>query len=292
MLLLGLVLSGCGTDSAAQADAPGATASSSAASSSAGPEAPVTPSPTAAPGDLQYVALGDSYAAAPGVPTSDMAGGCFRSDNNYAHLLAAGDDSIFLTDVTCSGATSDDVITKQVPALSEETDLVTVGIGGNDFNLFTSVLSSCLAVGSSSGDGAGCTDEAQPQVDAVTPQIQGNIGRVLDAVTAAAPEATVLVVGYPALLPASGSCPALVPVAEGDYPLVASINRDLSDALRAEAERRDLTYVDVFAASTGHDICSDDPWVNGITTAEDGTIPFHPFAAEQAAVAELIDQAR
>jgi len=79
-----------------------------------------------------------------------------------------------------------------------------------------------------------------------------------------------------------------VPLAAGDYPFVAGINRSLSDALEAQAEQRGLTYLDVFAASEGHDVCSDEPWVNGVQTAADGTIPLHPFAIEQAAIAAMI----
>ena len=31
----------------------------------------------------RYVALGDSYSAGPLIPTTDLAGGCARSDHNY-----------------------------------------------------------------------------------------------------------------------------------------------------------------------------------------------------------------
>jgi len=62
----------------------------------------------------------------------------------------------------------------------------------------------------------------------------------------------------------------------------------LSAALREEAGQRGLTYIDVHAASQGHDVCSSDPWVNGQNVASDGTIAFHPFAREQAAVASMI----
>lgn len=288
-----LAISGCSSDGATSTDIGGSGGSpSDSASVSPGPsDASAAPSsPVPGPDDVQYVALGDSYAAAPGVPVSDAAGGCFRSDHNYAHLVAAQDPAIFLTDVTCSGATSDDVITKQVPSLSKDTDLVTIGIGGNDFGLFTRVLGGCLSLAGDDPTGAPCTATAETQVAKVADKIQANIGSVLDAIAAAAPDARIVVVGYPALLPTSGSCPDLVPVADGDIPFVAGINEGLSTALRREAGKRDLDYVDTFTASKGHDVCSDDPWVNGIDTAPDGTIPFHPFAVEQAAVASMITE--
>ena len=40
------------------------------------------------------------------------------------------------------------------------------------------------------------------------------------------------------------------------------------------------------AVSTGHEVCSSDPWVNGSTTDESAALAFHPFAAGQEAVAD------
>jgi len=258
---------------------------------------PAGPAGPASPGDgLSYVALGDSYAAAPGVPETDVAGGCFRSDSNYAHVLAEAAD-LTLVDVTCSGATSDDVIADQVPSLSPDTDLVTVGTGGNDLGLFIRVLTGCLTPpdgGSAAPDGSDisagsrCAQVVREEIEPASAEIQAKMGAVLDAITAAAPDAEVYVVGYPALLPAQGTCPDVVPIAAADYPLVAGVTRALSESLREEAEARDLPFVDVLAASRGHDLCSDDPWVNGAELAADGTLPFHPLAVEQAAIATLI----
>ena len=36
----------------------------------------------------RYVALGDSFSAGPLIPTTDLAGGCARSDHNYPPLVA------------------------------------------------------------------------------------------------------------------------------------------------------------------------------------------------------------
>ncbi len=262
-LLAAAALTGCSSDDGEADPAPSSASSSASASSAV---------------EMEYVALGDSYAAAPGVPETTT--GCFRSSGNYAHLVAASDDAIGLTDVTCSGATSSDVVEKQVPALSESTDLVTIGIGGNDFDLFTEVLSACL--------GSPCTEATAPLVERLLPDIETNIGDTLDAVIGDAPRAQVIVVGYPDLVPERGSCPDRIPLADEDLPLVDSVNQGLSDALRAQAKERGLDYVDVARASQGHDVCAKVPWVNGAETAPDGTIPFHPFAVEQEAVAELV----
>lgn len=256
------------------------------------PESASAPaSETAAEEAISYVALGDSYAAAPGVPNTSGEDGCFRSDQNYAHQIAAADDTIELTDVTCSGATTDDVLTKQVPALDADTDLVTLGIGGNDFQLFLTLIGECTAPGPDAA-GTPCTDAVSKRAETWLPRIEANIGKTLDAVVEAAPDAQVVVVGYPTLLPRTGSCPDLIPLPVGDFPFVNEVTNGLSDALRTQAEKRDLDFVDVARASRGHDICAKKPWVNGVDTAPDGTIAFHPFLAEQRAVAKLVDRVR
>ena len=121
------------------------------------------PQKSAAAPVIDYVALGDSYSAAPLVPgppgklgmRSDPAG-CARSWNNYPAHLAGYLDVASYTDVTCSGAQVADFFAPQgggqqgapaqLDALSADTDLVTVGIGGNDYGLFGSLIQSCGAL--------------------------------------------------------------------------------------------------------------------------------------------------
>src|SRR5436305_9853592 len=85
-------------------------------------------------GNSQYVALGSSFAAGLGVgqraPNSPTL--CLRSAQNYAHLLAKA-RGLNLTDVTCSGATTQHILEgsqffqpPQVDALRPNTGLVTV----------------------------------------------------------------------------------------------------------------------------------------------------------------------
>src|ERR1700759_509905 len=68
---------------------------------------------TATAGAAQWVGLGDSYAAGPLIPNQSLNPlGCLRSDHNYAHLAAARAGKS-LTDVSCSGATTDDMTAAQ-----------------------------------------------------------------------------------------------------------------------------------------------------------------------------------
>ncbi len=245
----------------------------------------------------QYVAIGDSYAAGSLIPTTDVANGCFRSDHNYPSLVAKALHAK-LVDRTCSGADSSDFTKSQYPdvppqrtALDADTDLVTVGLGGNDQDVFASLIQKCPALESGDPSGAPCRafmsaggkDVLLEHLRATT----GRLTKVLDEVHRRAPHAEVLAVGYPQIVDPTNRCSEL-PLSKGDYAYAAAVNKALSDTVRKAAAASGSTYVDVWSASRGHDICSDDPWVNGATNVRDKAPRYHPFAAEHAAVAKLI----
>src|SRR5207237_9511985 len=61
-----------------------------------------------------YVALGDSYTAGPVIPVLQPDPlGCLRSDHNYPHLVAPFLALPVFRDVSCSGATTDDMTQPQ-----------------------------------------------------------------------------------------------------------------------------------------------------------------------------------
>ena len=91
----------------------------------------------------RYVALGDSYAAGPGVPRLRITSGlCGRSTNNYPTRVAAELAPSAFTDVSCSGAETHHMTTRQhsnppqYSALKADTRVVTITIGGNDADFF------------------------------------------------------------------------------------------------------------------------------------------------------------
>jgi lysophospholipase L1-like esterase len=258
--------------------------------------------PPADDGLTHYVALGDSYTAAPAVPVTDPTNPCFRSDHNYPSLIAAKLPLTELVDVSCSGATTAAMTTAQNPAgkdvppqfdaLDEGTDLVTLGIGGNDQALFLSWATECAQVGQTDPEGSPCADDNQAsggdEILDLLPQIQENVTTVIEGVQDRAPDARVIVVPYPRILPDEGTCPELVPFAEGDYAYINSIIEGLDDALVGAAKDTGVEWVDVYQASRNHDICAEKPWVNGFSGDQTQATILHPFAAEQAAVAQLI----
>ena len=252
---------------------------------------------------VRYVALGDSYTAAPLIPTTNTSDGCLRSSQNYpAQVAAAFGARGTLVDVSCTGATTGDALTgqatsegpvpAQVDAVTKDTTLVTIGLGGNDNDVFTTLLYTCYSLASTDPTGAPCTSSlATRGIDlvGVAALSAGGVERVVRAVRARAPRAQVLVVGYPVLVPETGFCTALG-FAAGDYPMARAVNKAINAAVRAGAAAGGAQYVDVGAASAGHDVCAGSAaWVNGILGfGPDGAAPYHPFRTEQRAVASMI----
>lgn len=294
--VLALTACGGGGGAGGRAADPTASPSGSPSTSSA-----TTPGAAGSGDTRQYVALGDSFTSAPLVPETDPADPCLRSSMNYPALVAQAVPGLELTDVSCAGADStalvgvqtigSDLVPAQFDALSDDTDLVTVGMGGNDFGLLGSLIADCASSSSVDPQGQPCTDAAlggqKQDLTKVLPKLEERITAVLAGVADRAPGAEVVLVGYPRLLPATGTCPQL-PVAAGDYDYVRSLDRGLNDALARAAQASGVTYVDVFAASEGHDICSAQPWVNGKDTIPGRALAFHPFAEGQQAVADLV----
>lgn len=258
--------------------------------------------PAADPAYETYVALGDSYTAAPLVPETDTSNGCLRSTSNYPSLVAAATPGTTLVDVSCSGADSASLVglqqtgngpqPPQFDALTTDTDLVTVGIGGNDLNLFGTLVGTCSRLRDSDPTGAPCearlSSGGSDRLSRALPQIRSHVTAIVKGIRNRAPNARVLVVGYPQILPATGTCPDLMPLAIGDYAYARRILEGLADAVEQGTRAARGEYVDLFPATAGHDICAKDPWINGQRTDTSRALAFHPFAAEQEKAAELV----
>ena len=254
---------------------------------------------TTPPEFKHYVALGDSYTAAPRVPTTDVANGCFRSDGNYPALVAERLDIAKLVDVSCSGAKTRDLthrqrtvgdttVAPQLAAVDRNTDLVTLGIGGNDFDLFGTLVATCSKLRRTGAGDSPCADTLRARgVDLVaeTREIGTRVEAAVKEIRRRAPRTSVVLVGYLRLAPSTGRC-AQLPFAPGDYAFGQRVSRALNAAIERAARRTRAEFIDMYAASRGHDVCSEDPWVNGGQTVEGKALAFHPFAEGEAAVAE------
>jgi hypothetical protein len=214
---------------------------------------------------LRYVALGDSYSAASGVlpPDPTAPPWCLRSASNYPYVIAAATGAQ-LTDVTCGAAETGDFFTPQysgVPpqldAVGEDTELVTMTIGGNDSGVFIDSIVECGAAGLSTlGQGSPCKDRYGSSFeDTIRSSTYPSLVNALQAVLAAAPEAEVAILGYPWIMPTADGCFDRMPVADGDVPYLRGIQATLNDAVRRAAAETGATYVDMSEVSDGHDAC-------------------------------------
>jgi lysophospholipase L1-like esterase len=247
---------------------------------------------------FEYVALGDSFTAT-GLPREE-GGDCRRSTQNYPHLLADAHPEWVLADVSCGGASTEamlgshqvrdtsTVARPQFDALDAGTDLVTVSLGGNDFDVYWAYLYRCTQVAPQDPDGAPCRAANGRAVEGHMDEIRARLAEVMEEVKRKAPEARVFFVGYPRLLPDQGSCPKKVPVARGDVDYVRSMHALLVRAQRAAARDAGAEFVDLYTPSEGHDICSDEPWINDYTDGPEGAYNFHPMPALQRAITDLI----
>ena len=250
---------------------------------------------TAQADTLEYVALGDSAAAGPLIPNQDPALWCLRSDRDYprvaAELLGAT-----LTDVTCSGATTDHFagrqfgfVEPQYDALKPTTDLVSITIGGNDVGLVQTALS-CINL-LPEPVGLSCKDRLTAGGDQTAKDIAEwapEFGAALDEVKRRSPHAKILVTGYGTYI-RPGGCHPVQPIwaRDADY-LQGSVNL-LSATAKAEAEKRGATYVDLAAVSVGHDTCAApaDRYLEGLIPTTIAA-PLHPNAAGMKAFGTVV----
>jgi lysophospholipase L1-like esterase len=253
-----------------------------------------------APAGQVYVALGDSYTASP--LTGPLAGpppGCLRSTNNYPHLVAERTGAR-LTDVSCSGAQTRDLAAPQTvqggqnppqyAALGAGTQLVTVGIGGNDIG-FGEIVQSCVSptpFGTPCRDRyvQGIHDELAARIDAVGDRLDD----VLDEVHRRAPTARVLLVGYPSILPAQGpGCFPVVPYTAGDVDYLRGVLTHLNEQIADAASDGEATYVDTATPTVGHDVCTPPGtrWIEGLVPTAPA-YPVHPNALGAAALSRAV----
>ena len=175
----------------------------------------------------------------------------------------------------------------QLRAVRSGTDLVTLGIGGNDGDLFTRLATACVGPDLQLRQRCSPLRTALADAARVIDRTGRRIAEVLRSVRGSAPGAQVVLVGYPRLAEPTRSCPAL-PLLPADRTGVVRLERRLDRALDRAARAAGARLADVHAASRGHEICSADPWVNGGLTDPQRALAFHPFPVEQRAVADTV----
>ena len=244
----------------------------------------------------EYVALGSSFAAGPRLgplaPGSPYA--CWRTVENYSHQLAQA-TGLRLVDASCGGATAGNILEggpffqpPQIEAVGSSARLVTITVGGNDVGYIGDLgLLAYRARGGILGSlirtawNGPRPDDARPFDELVT-----RLVAIVTAVHRRSPQASVVLLTYPQVLPPSGTC-ASIGISEQEALLMRGVALRLAQATRTAASRSRALLVDMANESEGHDACSGDPWVNG-SAPRDGAM-FHPNLAGARAAASSLE---
>ena len=163
------------------------------------PPGPVATGPL--PAGSRYVALGSSNAAGANIPpvAIDRPARCGASEVSYARLLARR-LTLNLTDATCGGATTVQVLQPwnelpaQIDAVTADTRLVTISIGGNDLNYMGVVFAGSCRMGLRDprmAAGSECPTVPEPDAAAYT-RVENQIVAIVQAIKARAPQARVV----------------------------------------------------------------------------------------------------
>ena len=218
-----------------------------------------------------YAALGDSYSSGLGAGSSYTGGSCDRSSGAFAALWSAAHTGVPFVQLACAEATTSDVTT-QAQHIPTGTGLVSVTVGGNDVG-FSTIMITCALHGTSA-----CVSAVNAAETLVNTALPGRLDSTYDAIRAAAPNAGVVVLGYPLFYQLNVffcfglSSTSRAKIDEG-------INA-VDSQLAAAAARHGFAFADVRTAFVGHQLCSGNKWLHAIDLA-DMQESYHPTASGQ-----------
>lgn len=265
-------------------------------------------------GFREYVALGDSWSADVSLThltTEHVPSGCAQSSFDYPKQVAKALGVPVLRDATCGGATTvdltkpqdvnlikgivDGINPPQFDRLSANTDLVTLGIGGNDIGL-AGAVGKCINLLPTLTVVPGAVLPAPLGAPCKTTWVSGNDDRMsrriveaepkvraaVEGIRERSPQATILLVDYLAGMPRVGGCYPYVQVTDLDMDWLSDKLEELNAMLARVARASGVRFVDTFTTSIGHDVCQlpGTKWVEGVlplsTDPLGPAIPFHP----------------
>ena len=254
---------------------------------------------SSAPARVEYVAMGSSYAAGPGIGTRapGSPAQCSQSSENYAHLFARK-RGLDLIDVSCSGATTQSILGSwrslppQLHGVTPKTRLVTITIGGNDVFWMANLTAwSCQNMGASA---AACSPRSDAEVAAAFESLPGNLRKIVDGIRQVSPKARIVFVNYITLLPEKGSCPDKLALTGDELEKSRASAAKVATITESVAKQTGSDLLKASDVSKGHDVCSSDPWVNGYpapdATSAFAPVPYHPRIQAMQAVADALDR--
>ncbi|MEO6885578.1 MAG: SGNH/GDSL hydrolase family protein [Jatrophihabitantaceae bacterium] len=229
--------------------------------------------PASAASAVRYVALGDSYSSGVGSGSYiSSSGNCLRSTLAYSQLWTNAHSPASYVSVACSGAKTTDVTANQVSALSSSTTLVSISIGGNDLN-FAGVMQDCVLYSTST-----CVSELNAAEAKARGSLPGWLDTVYNAIRSHAPNAKVVVVGYPRFYHNVWYCVGLSSTDRNKINEAADV---LDGVVSTAASRHGFKFADVRAAfANGHEICDSGSWLHSVDWSNI-TQSYHPTASGQ-----------
>jgi lysophospholipase L1-like esterase len=260
----------------------------------------------------RYVALGSSFASGPGVTqlADDRDPRCTRSNDNYPRQLARR-LKLELVDVSCGGATTQHVLTgwnellPQIDALTADTQLVTVTIGGNDVGYIGQLFAGSCGTDAAATDAskAACAgfrarassapSASQPFVsdEAKWSAAEAGLSTIAAEVSRHSPRARLVFVEYLTVVPSSKPCDA-IPLSEKAAQQGRDTAARLARLTQQVALRSGAEFLPVASLSQGHDACAKAPWVTGFVPAVPASgkpfVPYHPNLDGMTAVADAL----
>lgn len=215
-----------------------------------------------------YVALGDSYAAGTGSGGTTLDSACMKTTNAYPYQIAQSRAGTNLTFVACGGATTTDVMNKQISSVTSSTNVVTVEIGGNDIGFANLILNCTLG---------NCTSQLSSTAGSIPSTLPSKLQTVYSAIKSRAPLAKVIVVGYPD--PAgTKTCLSALGISSAEATGIHAVASALSNTIQSTATSNGFSYVNAIPAFAGHDVCASTPWINGMNFSSGA---YHPNANGQ-----------
>ncbi|MER6332512.1 SGNH/GDSL hydrolase family protein [Streptomyces sp. NPDC001034] len=219
-----------------------------------------------------YVALGDSYASGVGSGSYiSSSGSCDRSTKAAAYLWNAAHSPASFSFNACSGATTDDVMANQLGSLNSSTSLVSISIGGNDAG-FANVMQTCVLNSDST-----CLSAISSAESYITSTLPGKLDTVYNAIHSKAPNARVVVVGYPRFYLLGQTCLGLSDTKRSAINDAADV---LDNTIQTRVSAHGFAFGDVRSAFSTHEICSGSSWLHSLNVL-DLTESYHPTADGQ-----------
>ncbi|MFI6036461.1 SGNH/GDSL hydrolase family protein [Streptomyces sp. NPDC051315] len=219
-----------------------------------------------------YVALGDSYSSGVGAGSYlSTSGDCKRSTKAYPYLWNAAHAPASFAFTACSGARTGDVLSGQLAPLNSSTGLVSITVGGNDAG-FADVMTTCVT-----GSDSTCVSRintARAYVDSTLP---GKLDSVYSAIRTKAPNARVVVIGYPRFYKLGTTC---LGMSETKRAAINNASDHLNTAIAQRAAAHGFVFGDVRTTFTGHEICSGSSWLHSVNWLNIGE-SYHPTASGQ-----------